>query len=61
MKYYHHRDIDRTFLRVLPNGGELFHYDGSRTDVGTVDRITLDVYYIEISKAEFVKGVLKNG
>jgi len=59
MKYYKHRDGYNLLLRILPNGGELFHHDGSRTDVGNVESITLDVYYIEISKAEFVKGILK--
>ena len=61
MKYYAYRENFETFIRILPDGS-IESYEGNgewSKRGGTLSKMVLDTYYVELSKGDVVKKILK--
>mgnify|MGYP006452958591 CR=1 FL=1 len=63
MKYYAHRDDPKAFIRILPDGSiESCYVDGEWSNEGPIFVLTKmmrDTYWVELSKKDVIKRVLK--
>jgi hypothetical protein len=59
MKYYRHRGGRDCIIRIKGYSKVEFLSDFGQWCEGSIDRLELDIFYIELSKQEVIKMVLK--